>query len=109
MVDVVGKAGAVPFWQSGPIAVKIGVMLLVIVISMVTTVAHCPASGVNVYVLVPTEAVLIVAGFHVPVMPLVDVVGKAGAVPFWQSGPIAAKAGVMLLVIVISTVTAAAH
>ena len=60
------------------------------------------------YVVVPTEAVLIVAGFHVPVIPLVDGVGKAGAMLFWQSGPIAAKAGVMLLVIVISTVTAAA-
>jgi len=108
LVEVEGNAGAVPFWHSGPIEPKAGVMLVVIVISIATAVAHCPASGVNVYVVVPTEAVLIVAGFHVPVIPLVDVVGKAGAMLFWQSGPIAAKAGVMLLVIVISTVTAAA-
>jgi len=62
-----------------------------------------------VYVVVPAVVVLIVAGDHVPVIPLVDVVDNAGAVPFWQSGPIAAKAGVMLLVVVISMVTAVAH
>jgi hypothetical protein len=44
--------------------------------------------GVNVYVVVPVLDVLMVAGFHVPVMPLVDVVGNAGAVAFWHSGPI---------------------
>jgi len=60
-------------------------------------------------VVVATTAVLIVAGDHVPVIPLVDVVDNAGAVPFWQSSPIAAKAGVMLLVVVISMVTAVAH
>jgi len=53
--------------------------------------------------------VLIVAGDHVPVIPLVDVVDNAGAVPFWQSSPIAAKAGVILLVVVISMVTTVAH
>jgi len=53
--------------------------------------------------------VLIVAGDHVPVIPLVDVVDNAGAVLFRQSGPIAVKIGVMPLVIVISIVTAAAH
>ena len=58
---------------------------------------------------VATTAVLIVAGDHVPVIPLVDVVGKPGAVLFRQSGPIAAKAGVMLPVVVISIVTAVAH
>ena len=41
----------------------------------------------NVYVVVPMVDVLIVAGFHVPVMPLLDVVGKGGAVAFWHSGP----------------------
>ena len=58
---------------------------------------------------VVTTAVLIVAGDHVPVIPLVDVVDNAGAMLFWQSGPIAAKAGVMLPVVVISMVTAVAH
>ena len=58
---------------------------------------------------VPAAAVLIIAGVHVPVIPLVEVDDKSGAVLFWQSGPIAVKAGVMLLVIVISMVTAVAH
>ena len=44
--------------------------------------------GVKVYVLVPAAAVLIVAGFHVPVIPLVEVAGRAGATEFRQSGPI---------------------
>ena len=63
----------------------------------------------NAYVAVPTATVLIVAGDHVPVIPLVDVVDNAGAVLFRQSGPIATKAGVMLPVVVISMVAAAAH
>ena len=58
---------------------------------------------------IPATAVLIVAGDHVPVIPLVEVVDNAGATLFWQSGPIAAKAGVMLPVVVISIVAAAAH
>ena len=63
----------------------------------------------NVNVVVPTAVVLIVAGDHVPVIPLADVKGKAGAALFWHSGPIGAKVGVMLLVIVISSVTTLAH
>ena len=41
----------------------------------VVVVAHCPSSGVNVYSVV---AVLLIAGAQVPVMPLVEVVGRAG-------------------------------
>ena len=65
----------------------------------------------NVYVVVPTAAVLIIAGNHVPVMAgvLVELVESVGAVLFWHSGPIAAKVGVMLLVIVISSVAVTAH
>jgi hypothetical protein len=37
--------------------------------------------------------VLIAAGFHVPVIPLTDVAGNAGATEFWQNGPIAVKVG----------------
>ena len=45
--------------------------------------AHCAGSfGVNVYVVVPTADVLIVAGDHEPVIPLVDVPGNEGAVLF---------------------------
>ncbi len=39
-----------------------------------TLCAHCPAFGVNVYVVV---AWLLIAGDQVPVMPLFDVVGRA--------------------------------
>ena len=56
-------------------------------IFIVAVVPHCPAVGVKVYVVVPTVAVLIVAGLHVPVMLLLDVVGNADAVVFWQKGP----------------------
>ena len=48
----------------------------------------------KVYVVVPAMLVLMVAGFHVPVIPLLDVVGSAGAVLFWQSGAIVVNSGV---------------
>ena len=82
LLDVVGSAGAVAFWHNGPIALKVGITGAVITTSIVVTLPHCPAFGVKVYVVVPTVVVLIVAGFHVPVMPLLDVVGKVGAVAF---------------------------
>jgi hypothetical protein len=46
--------------------------------------AQSPAVGVKVYVEVPTVAVLMVAGFQVPVIPLLDVVGKTPGVEAWQ-------------------------
>ena len=45
---------------------------------MVVVVAHWFEPGVNVYVVV---AVLFIVGIQVPVMPLVDVVGKANEAP----------------------------
>jgi hypothetical protein len=54
----------------------------VTVIDIVVGVPHCPAAGVNVYVFVPTVAVLMVAGLQVPVIPFDDVVGNAGAEEF---------------------------
>jgi hypothetical protein len=44
-------------------------------------------------VVVPTVAVLTVAGFQVPVILFVEVVGKTGAVVFCTNGPTCAKAG----------------
>ena len=58
---------------------------------------------------VPAVAVLIVAGLQVPVIPLVDVVGNAGAVLFWQSGPIAVNVGVICGLIVMLNVAVVAH
>ena len=42
----------------------------------VVVVAHCPAFGVNVYV--PEFWLSITAGFHVPVIPLLEVLVNAG-------------------------------
>jgi len=81
----------------------------VITISIVTGAAHCPASGVNVYVVVPVTDVLIVAGLHVPVILLLDVAGNNGAVEFWQSGPTCVNVGVTFGVTVIVNVVVAAH
>jgi hypothetical protein len=92
--DVPGKIGAVLFWQSGPIAAKFGVSWELTVIFIVAVEAHCPIVGVNVYVDIPLDVVLIVDGDQVPEMLFADVPGKIGAVLFWQSGPIAAKFGV---------------
>lgn len=48
--------------------------------TMVALVLHWPALGVNVYVVVPAEEVLMVAGLQVPLIPLVEVLGKASGV-----------------------------
>jgi hypothetical protein len=57
----------------------------------------------------PAEAVLIVAGLHVPVMPLLEVPGSEGAVELIHSGPIWVNAGVTSASITISIVAVAAH
>jgi hypothetical protein len=72
---------------------KTGTIWLLTVIAIVVFPAHCPAPGVKVYVVVPTVAVLIVAGLHVPVIPFVEVAGKPGAALFWQSALIAVNVG----------------
>ena len=48
--------------------------------------------------IVPTVVVMIVAGFHVPGILLVDVTGRAGAAVFWVKGPICVNVGVTGLV-----------
>ena len=50
-----------------------------------------------------------VAGLHVPVILLVEVVGSAGAVAFWHKGPICVNVGVAALVIWIAIVAVLAH
>jgi hypothetical protein len=109
LLEVVGNAGAVLFWQSGPICVNVGVICDVITTSIVVVVPHCPAFGVNVYVVVPITEVFITAGLHVPVMPLVEVAGNTGAVAFWQSGPICVNNGVTWLLTVMLRVAVDAH
>jgi hypothetical protein len=53
--------------------------------------------------------VLLIAGDHVPVIPLFDVVGKALIVAPEQNGPTEANVGVMFGVIVIVNVAVVAH
>ena len=108
LVEVVGSAGAVAFWHKGPICVKVGVAADVICIAIVAVVAHWPAAGVKVYVVVPTVVVLTVAGLHVPVMLLSEVAGRTGAVEFCTNGPTWVKVGVTGAVITIFMVAVVA-
>ena len=59
--------------------------------------------------MVPTAVVLMVAGDHVPVIPFVEAVGRAGATLFWQRGPMEANNGRIWFEISISSVAAIAH
>jgi hypothetical protein len=85
-IDVAGNEGAAVPAQNGAIGVNVGATFWTTLTLIVTGVTdtHCPAAGIKVLVLVPVVDVLIVVGFHVPEMPLVDV-GNAGAVEFWQT------------------------
>ena len=72
----------------------------------VAVVAHCPAVGVKVYVVV---AVLFNAGDHVPVIPFVDVVGSADNVAPEQIAATAVKVGITFGLTVIVSVVVVAH
>ena len=109
LLEIAGNAGAAAFWHNGPMALNVGVTCGSIVMLSVVVVAHWPADGVNVYVVVPAVAVLIVAGFQVPVIPLFDVVGSVGAVLFWQSGPICVNVGIICGLTVMLRVAVVAH
>ena len=76
---------------------------------MVTALPHCPAVGVKIYVVVPAFVVVMVAGLHVPVIPLFDVAGNAGGIPFWHSGPICVNAGMICALTVTLSVVVVAH
>ena len=109
LFDVVGKEGAVLFWHNGAICVNVGVICDVITTSIVVAIPHWPAFGVHVYVVVPIADVLMVAGLQVPVIPLLDVVGNADAVLFWQNGPSCVNVGVICVEITTSIVATTAH
>jgi hypothetical protein len=110
LIDVAGNTGAAVPEQIGAIVAKVGVTPGIIVISsVVTAVAHCPAAGVKVYVVVPVIVVLIVAGLQVPLIPLLDVAGNAGATEFTQSGPMIVNTGEICASITILIVAVLAH
>src|SRR5678816_1132067 len=104
LVDVVGSVMVPPVHTAG-IALNAGVICGVTVTVSVVVVAHCPAAGVNVYVVV---LVLSTAGDQVPVMPLVDVVGSVMVPPVHTAG-IASNAGVICGVTVTVSVVVVAH
>ena len=106
LLEVVGNGVSVVPEQIGAIAVNVGVTLEVTVRVKVVVVAHCPGSGVNVYVVV---VVLSSAGAHVPVMPLLEVVGSGARVAPEHIGATAVKAGVVLLFTVMVKVVVVAH
>ena len=105
--DVAGNAGATDPEQIGATAAKVGVMFEVIVTSIVATVAHWPASGVNVYV--PLAELLTTAGDHVPVIPLSDVNGNIGVTEPSHIAATGLNVGVTFGVTVTSTVVGVAH
>src|SRR5438046_645178 len=106
LLDVVGRADKVAPEHIGATAVNVGVMFGLTVIVKAAVVAHWPAVGVNVYVVV---AVLSSAGDQVPAIPLFDVVGNADKVAPEQIGATAVNVGVMFRLTVMVNVVVVAH
>ena len=104
--DVVGNIDNVPPEQIGASALNVGVTLLLTVIVNEAVVAHCPAVGVNVYVVV---VVLFSAGDQLPVIAFNDVVGNADNVPPEQIGVTALNVGVTFILTVIVNDAVVAH
>jgi hypothetical protein len=105
-VEVVDNGDKMAPLQIGPTALKIGVIFGLTVMIKVVVVAHCPAVGVNVYVVV---TVLSSAGAHVPVMPLLEVVGSGDKVAPIQIGVTELNVGVIFGLTVIVKVVVVAH
>jgi hypothetical protein len=111
LLEEVGNEGTIPPAQILKVApkVKVGVVCGVIVTVNVVVVAHCPASGVKVYV--PLFALSTIAGDHVPVIELIEEVGNEGTIPPAQMLKVApkVKVGVVCGVIVTVNVVVVAH
>ena len=91
LLERVGKDAKVSPEQIGPTGLNVGVTLGFTVIDIVVVVAHCPAVGVKVYKVV---AVLSKAGDQEPVIPLLEVEGKANKLPPEHIAPTGVKVGV---------------
>jgi hypothetical protein len=111
LVEVAGKLGAVAPAQIVRLFPKlnVGVICGVIVTVNVLMLAHCPVFGVKVYV--PLLALSTIAGDHVPVMELLEEVGKAGTIPPEQILKVVPKlkVGIVCGVIVTVRVVAVVH
>ncbi|WP_422108102.1 hypothetical protein [Winogradskyella sp.] len=107
MLEVVGKGIKVSPSQMGFTASNKGMILeLTIMSSVVSKTQPCPASGVNVYVVV---VVLSKAGLQLPIIPLLEVVGKGAKVSPSQIGFTASNTGITLGLTIISSVVSNAQ
>ena len=106
LFEVVGNAASAAPEQIGATAVNVGRMFGLTVMVNVVVVAHCPAVGVKVYVVV---AVLLSAGDQVPVMPSLEVRGNAASVAPEQIGATAVNVGRMFGLTVMVNVVVVAH
>ena len=104
--EVVGKAFNIPPGHIGATEVKVGVVFGITVTVSVVVVAHRPAVGVKVYVVV---VVLSKAGDQDPVYPFSEVVGKALNIAPSQIGAIAVNVGSIFGFTVIVSVVVVAH
>ena len=77
LIDVGANVGAVVPEHIGLMVSNVGVIIVTVTFKVVAK-AHKPAVGVKVYV--PEAVLLIVNGFHVPVIPSKEVEGKLGGV-----------------------------
>jgi Flp pilus assembly pilin Flp len=106
LFEVVGNGAKVAPEHIGPTAVNVGMTLGLTAIVIVAVVAHCPAVGVNVYVVV---VVLSKDGAQVPVIPLLEVVGNGDKVAPEQIGATVVNVGVMLELTTIVIVAVVVH
>lgn len=106
LVEDVGSVKDAPGQIAGT-SVNVGVTKVLFTVTvMVVVEAHCPAVGVKVYVVV---AVLLIAGLHVPLIPLMEEVGSVNDPPV-QIAWICVNAGTMEVLFTLTVmVVADAH
>ena len=106
LVEVVGNGASGSPEHIAATGLNVGVINgLTVIVSVVVT-AHCPAAGVNVYVVV---TVLSKAGAHIPLIPLVEVVGKGASGSPEHIAATALNVGVMSGLTVTVKVVVVAH
>ena len=91
--DVFGKAAKLSPAQIVATAANVGVTFGFTVMVRFAVDAHCPALGVNVYVVV---VALFSAGLQAPLMPFCEVVGSAFKLSPAQIGDTLANVGVII-------------
>ncbi|MNS50250.1 hypothetical protein D3C72_828920 [compost metagenome] len=106
LFEVVGNAANGVLIHTGGIWVNAGTVGGFTTMVMVVVVAHMPTAGVKVYVVV---AVLFMAGVHVPLIPLLEIVGNAFSAAPVQIGATCVNAGITLGFTIIVMVVLLAH